>query len=202
MSFGLPNEAGKTYTRISDAIEKVRKERNDSVVFLAAVGNSWERGKDFPASDRNVIPIYAANSKGEFLPTNTTHTGKGSAKLCTYGTDIPPSISKEIQDHFPEADLSAGSSIATAIAAGIVAMTLSHLTVLPYLLELKGSEDVCAKLYTKSGMEKMLHAMSRSVGYQQHFIHPTWFWGKKTKDFDIFVSICRVVEELDEAKYD
>jgi hypothetical protein len=168
------------------------------VVFLAAAGNCWERGKDFPASDRNVIPIYAANSKGEFLWSNATNTGKGSAKLCTYGTDIPTSIIKEIQDHFPETDLSAGSSIATAIAAGIVAITLSHLATLPSLLDLRGSEDVCAQLCTKRGMEKMLHAMSLSIGYQQQFIHPTWFWGKKTKDFDIFVSICRIVEELNE----
>ncbi|KAF7503911.1 hypothetical protein GJ744_002992 [Endocarpon pusillum] len=153
MSFGFPNQPGKTYSVISDAIEKVRKERKGSLLFLASAGNKWERTRDFPASHQAVIPIYAGNSKGKFLESTPTQTGEGPTKLGTYGTDIPPTITEEVSVLFPKADLSAGTSIATAIAAGIVAMTLSYIAALPSMLKVTGSEQVCAKLYTKKGME-------------------------------------------------
>jgi len=75
-------------------------------------------------------------------------------------------------------------------------MTLSYVAALPPLLKFNGSEEVCAKLYTKKGMKQMLHAMSLSTGYRQQFINPIWFWGRKEKDVDVFVSICGAVEEM------
>lgn len=196
MSFGFPNKAGKTYPIISNAIETVRKSRDGHVLFLASAGNSWERRRDFPASHQDVIPIYAADSKGAFLGSNPTHTGNGPNKLGTYGSDIPQSIIREIQDYFPEADLSAGTSIATAIAAGIVAMTLSYVAALPSMLKLSSSEQLCANLYTKKGMKQMLHVMSRTTSYQENFISPIWFWGDKKEDLQVFCSICHAVEEM------
>ncbi|CZR61671.1 uncharacterized protein PAC_11568 [Phialocephala subalpina] len=196
MSFGFPNKPGKTYPVISDAIEKVRKDRDGSILFLASAGNSWERRRDFPASHQDVIPIYATNSKGAFLGSNPTQTGKGPKKLGTYGADIPPSIIKEVHDYFPKADLSAGTSIATAIATGIVAMTLSYIAALPSMLKFTGSEQVCANLYTKKGMKQMLYVMSRRTNYQELFISPIWFWGEKEKDWQIFCSVCHAVEEM------
>ena len=198
MSFGFPNKSGKTYPVISDAIEKVRQERKGSVLFLASAGNSWERKRDFPASHQDVIPIYAGNSKGEFLGSTPTQTGKGPKKLGTYGTDIPPAITEEVSVPFPKADLSAGTSIATAIAAGIVAMTLSYIAVLPSMLKVTGLEQVCANLYTKKGMEQMLYSMSLQTNYRQQFINPVWFWGQKQQDCDFVVSICSAVEKMNE----
>ena len=198
MSFGFPNKTGKAYLVISDAIEKVRTERKDSVLFLASAGNSWERKRDFPASHQDVIPIYAGNSKGEFLGSTPTQTGKGPKKLGTYGTDIPLDITKEVSVHFPKADLGAGTSIATAIAAGIVAMTLSYIAALPLMLGLPKIEQVCANLYTKKGMEQMLYTMSLQMSYRQQFINPVWFWGQKEQDLDFFVSICSAVERMNE----
>ncbi|KAM3081808.1 hypothetical protein ACMFMG_005252 [Clarireedia jacksonii] len=196
MSFGFPDKPGKIFPVMADAIEKVRKKRSESVLFLASAGNSWERRRDFPASHQDVIPIYAADSKGVFLGSNPTHNGKGSKKLGTYSTDIPVSIIEEIKGSFPNVDLSAGSSIATAIAAGIVAMTLSYIEALPSVVKCTGIEEVCAKLYTKKGMEHMLYAMSLRTGDQQQFINPVWFWGEKNKDMDFFVSMCSAVENM------
>ncbi|KAH8812803.1 S8 family peptidase [Xylogone sp. PMI_703] len=197
MSFGFPNQSGKKYTVISDAIEKTTKNRDGSVLFLASAGNSSQRRKDFPASHRNVIPIYAVDPKGAFLRSNPAYTGKGPDKLGTYGTDIPLSIIREIQDYFPNADLSAGTSIATAIAAGIVSMTLSYIAALPSLLNFQPGKEVCAKIYTKKGMEGMLHAMSLNTDHQGQFISPIWFWGEKKRDLDIFVSVSSVAEKMD-----
>lgn len=196
MSFGFPNKPGVKHAVISDAIEKIKKDRNDSVLFLASAGNSWERRVDFPASHQDVIPIYAADATGAFLRSNPAHTGKGSAKLGTYGADIPTSIIEEVQEYFPKAHLGAGTSIATAIAAGVVAMMLSYIQALPALLKLRGFQEVFAKLYTKRGMENMLHAMSLTTGYRQQFINPIHFWGEKKKDVEVFISVCSAVEKM------
>ena len=198
MSFGFPDKPGKTYTAISEAIEKVRKGRDGSVLFLASAGNSWQRRQDFPACHEDVIPIYAADSNGGFLHSNPAHTGKEREKLGTYGTDIPPAIIKEIQDNFTEVNLGAGTSIATAIATGIVAMTLSYVAALPSLLDFKASEEVYAKLYTPKGMRQMLLAMSINMGYRQHFICPESFWGERPKHLDVHTSICCAVEKMNE----
>lgn len=166
MSFGFPNRPGKTCEIISKAFSKVKKHRNDSVLFLASAGNSWDRMQDFPASHKDVMPIHAATAQGEFLRLNPSHRGEGPEKLGTYGTDIPSSIVKEVQDYFPGIDLSAGTSIATALSAGIVGMMLSYIAALPSLLNFPSVDEICAILYTRRGMERILLAMSLSTGYR------------------------------------
>lgn len=198
MSFGFPRKSNKTYPVISDAIEKVRKEREGSVIFLASAGNSWERMRDFPASHQDVIPIYAGDSKGQFLESTPTQTGEGPKKLGTYGTNIPPTITKEVSVIFPKADLGAGTSIATAIAAGIVAMTLSYIAALPSLVNCPQFEQECAKLYTKKGMEQMLYNMSLHTNFRQYFINPESFWGRVEGEFGFFVSMCSAVDRMNE----
>ncbi|KNG45787.1 S8 family Peptidase [Stemphylium lycopersici] len=193
MSFGYFDKPGMSHTIIEDAIEKVKKGRKDKILFIASAGNSWLRRRDFPASHKDVIPIYAGDSNGVFLESNPAHTGK---KLGTYGKEIPSSIVDEVKNHFPEADFSAGTSIATAIAAGIVAMMLSYAAALPTLMKNNGFEEVCAKLFTKKGMEHMLEAMSLTRDNEEYFISPIWYWGEKEKDMDVLVSICAAIEQM------
>ncbi|KAI0534378.1 S8 family peptidase [Xylaria digitata] len=196
MSFGISNERKRECKAISRAIEKVTNKRNGSILFFAAAGNSGIGKENFPASHQDVISIYATNSYGTFLETNPSQLEHGPKLLGTYGTDIPSSIIEEIQTPFPQADLSAGSSIATVIAAGIAAMTLSYVAALPSLLNYKPCEIVCAKLYTKSGMERMLYLMSVLKKEKHHFINPIGFWREKEKDMDVFTAICAAVEPI------
>lgn len=193
MSFGYYDKPGMRHSIIEDSIEKVKRGRKDSILFLASAGDSWERRRDFPASHKDVIPIYAGDSKGVFLWSNPAHTGK---KLGAFGADIPSSIVNEIKDHFPEVDLGAGTSIATVIAAGIVAMMLSYVKALPSLMKNVGFEGVCAKLFTKKGMEHMLQAMSLTRNVAEHFINPIWYWGEKENDMDVWVSICGAIDQM------
>jgi len=174
MSFEYHNELVTGYDIIDDAIHRVKRGRKDSILFLASAGNLWEQNMGFPAKHADVIPIYAGDSKGDFLWSNPAHTWKGLIKLGTYGTDIPLSIVNEVQSHFPKADFSAGTSIATAIAVGIVAMTLSYVAALPALFNESGYKELFAKLYTKKGMELMLQTMSLTYKYPDHFINPVW----------------------------
>ncbi|KAI1132236.1 S8 family peptidase [Nemania abortiva] len=196
MSFGIPNERKKECKAISDAIDKVTKERDGAVLFFAAAGNSGIKKENFPASHNDVMSIYATNSDGAFLESNPSQTEDGPKLLGTYGTDIPLSIMEEIQTPFPGADLSAGSSIATAIAAGVAAMTLSYAAALPSLLNFRQSEIECAKLRTKNGMQQMLYVMSAAKGYKRYFINPIGFWGERGKDLEVFTAICTAVGQI------
>lgn len=198
MSFSFTGKSERRSEIISESLSKVTKQRKDTVLFFASAGNSWDRTKEFPTCHENVIPIYAADAQGKFLASNPSHLGKGPEKLGAYGTDVPPFITQEIQERFPGADLSPGTSISTAIAAGIIAMTLSYVAALPSLLEVRGFDEICAKLYTQRGMKQMIRAMSLSTGYRQHFVNPIWYWGEKRKDVEMFVSICRVVHQMNE----
>ena len=193
MSFGYYDKPGMSHAIIEEAIEKVKKGRKDKVLFLASAGNTWSQRPNFPASHEDVIPIYAGNSKGVFLDLNPAHKGK---KLATYGSDIPSSIVQEVSTHFPKADFGAGTSIATAIAAGIVALMLSYATALPSLMKDNRFEEVCAKLFTKKGMEHMLEAMSLTRRESEHFISPIWYWGEKQKDMELLISICGAIEQM------
>ncbi|KAI8630893.1 S8 family peptidase [Xylariaceae sp. FL1651] len=196
MSFGMPNERKKECKAISDAISKVTKERDGSVLFFAAAGNSSIKKENFPASHKDVISIYATNSDGAFLESNPSQPEDGPKLLGTYGTDIPSFIIKEIQTLFPEADLSAGSSIATAITAGVAAMMLSYAAALPSLLNFKPSEMVCSKLHTRNGMQHMLYAMSVLKGYKHYFINPVGFWGERKTDIEVFTAVCAAVDQI------
>lgn len=193
MSFGYYDKPGMNHTVIDEAIERVKKYRKEQDSALASAGNSWSQRISFPASHKDVISIYAGDSKGVFLNSNPAHTGK---KLGTYGKDVPSSMVNEVKSHFPEADLSAGTSIATAIAAGIVAMMLSYAVALPSIMKNNGFEEILAKISTKKGMEHMLEAMSLTRHEEEHFISPMWYWGEKEKDLDILVSICGAIEQM------
>lgn len=193
MSFGYFDKPGMSHTIIEEAIEKVKKGRKGKILFLASAGNSSKRREDFPASHKDVISIYAGDSEGVFLKKSPAHSGK---KLGTYGKDIPSSIVDEVKECFPDADLSSGTSIATAIAAGIVAMMLSYAEALTSLMGRNAVEEICAKLFTKKGMEHMLEAMSPPCNNKEHFINPIWFWGENDKDMDIFLSICAAIGQI------
>src|SRR5690242_6190567 len=109
MSFAISDQAQERYNVVAEAIEKVVKERDGSILFLASAGNSRDRGEDFPARHRDVIPIYAVDADRRRWASNPTHYGEISNKLYTYGTDVPASVREEIQNHFIDADLDAGT---------------------------------------------------------------------------------------------
>lgn len=124
------------------------------MLLLVSAGNSWDGKRDFLANHQDVILIYASNSKGEFLGLTLTQTSKGLEKLGTYGIDIPPYITEEVSVLFPKTDLSAGTSIATAIVVGIVTITLSYIAALPSMLKVMGFEYLFSNLYTKKGWSR------------------------------------------------
>lgn len=181
---------------MSDAIEKVCRERDESVILLASAGNSPKRSKAFPASSPHVITIHATDSKGAFLGSNCSQGRNGPKRLGVYGADLPKLIRTKLQKQFPELSMQGGTSIATAIAAGSIGLMLSYVAALPSLLDYSRCEEPCRFMYTTTGMKQLLVVMSSCNNDQDYFLNLFWFWGDRKSDWDVFCSICSAVEEM------
>lgn len=192
MSFSIP----KPSTTISDAITSVRKKRGESIIFLASAGNSSsDRGEAFPAKHPHVISIYAADHQGTFLKSNPTRSGDGPRVLGTYGDNLPVAILDEMNKSFPDGDFSPGTSVATAIAAGIVATTLSFSAALPAFLQ-EHFRGYLEKLKTAKGMTNMLRKMSQDTDHRGDFVNPIRFWSEISKDNDVYVAMLAATEHV------
>jgi len=197
MSFSFP----KLRTAISDAIESVRTKREKSIIFLAGAGNSSsDRGEAFPAHHPHVISIYATDYQGAFLKSNPTRSGNGSRVLGTYGDNLPDSILDEMKKFFPKGDFSPGTSVATAVAAGIVAMMLSYTAALPGLVQAKLFKEPLEKLKTTKGMTNMLRKMSQNTDHRGDFVNPVRFWGEKSEDKEVFLAVCQAIADINVAE--
>lgn len=196
MSFGFSKRRGTGSKRISEAIARVTREREDAILFFASAGNSWDERENFPASHRDVISIYAADASRRPSEFNPSRIDKRSEQLYSCGDDIPLYILDDIHERFPKAELQAGTSIATAVAAGVAATTLSYVSALPTLLGNKGFEEACALIFTKRGMEHMLHKMRSVMSHGQHFINPILFWRERPRAMDVWVTISVIAETI------
>lgn len=90
-----------------------------------------------------------------------------------------------------------GSSIATAVAAGVVANTLTHADLLPHLNPpLLGLNIPLQRLRMKPGMERTLKLMVKgnTVDHGRLFFNPVWLWKYKQApessiDFNIGIAL-------------
>lgn len=193
MSFGFP----KVSRAISEAILDVNKTRNNSVVFLASAGNDVDKAESYPACDPSVIATYGCKSTGTFLDTNPIPSGAvDSRKLVgTYGDNIPSALVEELRTSFKDADFSPGTSIATAVAAGIVGLILSYAAAMPHLLHVDGAEMIYNELKTTEGMRHMLFDMGKSRDGLQHFVNPMRYWVYRSNDFKMFRGMCAALPQ-------
>jgi hypothetical protein len=199
MSFGFPyDDQG-----IREAIEKVQRDRQEDIIFLASAGNSSSDHESFPARHPAVISVYATNCHGAFLRSNASSTSNGAAVLGTYGDDIPDFIREEFSTTYPEV-CQRGSSVATAIMAGISATMLAYSTVLPSLVSLRGKaasplNNVFQRLWTTKGMEEVLHRLVQQDPDHPRLkaVKPMWFWKSRPDDIKRYAAIYDTLSDLD-----
>ncbi|KAH8194218.1 hypothetical protein TruAng_011615 [Truncatella angustata] len=182
MSFGFP----KFSQPISDAIHDVRKAREDAIIFLASAGNNVNRTEAYPACDPSVISMYATESTGTFLKTNPPPSEDSRRLLGTFGDNIPDAVLAELRARFLQGDFSAGTSVATAVAAGVVGLMLAYAALVPHVLSGCGAEGVYSDLKTTNGMRHMLFGMAKSWNALQHFINPILFWSYRSDDSSMY----------------
>lgn len=171
MAFGFPEEMPV----ITRAILEAQLNRNNKLIFLAAASNSGaNRREAFPATLDTVISVYETNHLGAFSDTNPPVDPRGPIVFGTVGRDVPSAWLSSVAGEVPKS----GSSVATGVAAGIVALILEFVSV--------GLKDTEARLpgeidrvWTRQGMISVLTRMSHDMGNRSFFISPISFFSGK-----------------------
>lgn len=190
MSFGFARED----EGICDAIDVLRKERNDEIIFLASAGNTYTDEESFPARHPAVISVFATNRYGQFLQSNATRTSSTAIAFGIFGEDIPEYLWKGFDNEEKSNACQPGSSVATAILAGVSATMLAYTDTL-YSFAPHGttSSRVLQCLRTSKGMEAMLYRMPRPQrlpdALQRKAVNPIQFWKDSPRDLDRFCAI-------------
>lgn len=199
MSFGFPRDD----PGIREAIETVMKERKDQIIFFASAGNSSSSDESFPARHPYVISVFATDRDGMFLPSNAASAARGATVLGTYG-EVPDDIGKEFVGTKYEGICKPGSSVATAVMAGIAATLLSYVDALPLLVGMQGvaastTNRTLRHIRSPRGMEAVLHRLAQDDPDHPRFkaVKPPWFWKNKSDDTLRYCAICDALSDVD-----
>lgn len=195
MSFGFP----KNNDAISEAIHEVKRKRR--IVFISSAGNSSSEKESFPARHPNVLSVFATNYKGVFSSSNAKIEIGDGVVIGTFGEDIPSYIYNEFEERFPGI-CRPGSSIATAVTAGISATMLAYATVLPKLLPAwKNDCRALEWLQATEGLEAVFKkTMARPQDQiQKRFLDPTSFWRDTPEPRD-FRRLCSILTSLNDVE--
>lgn len=195
MSFGFPRD----HKAIAQAIEDVSNEYG--VVFLASAGNAPDEDETFPARHPNVISIYATNRYGTFSESNSRRPRNRSEIFGTFSDSIPPEIVSEFDREFRDV-CQPGSSVATAVAAGIAAVTMAYVQVLPKLIPSPPSSEMkraLQRIQGSRGMAAVFRAMAQDKSDDRWFINPRQFWRLKNQDEARYNAISSCLWDVDRA---
>ncbi|GJC88681.1 hypothetical protein ColLi_11519 [Colletotrichum liriopes] len=174
MSFGFQHEVPS----ITEAITKAILERKGSVIFFAAASNSGGNHREmFPANLDHVISIRETNSRGAFSDTNPPVDPDGPAAFGTLGREVPSAWLRSVEGEVAKS----GSSVATAVAAGIAAMLLTVVSIGMADQTVHLPDDM-RKLWTRRGMQCVLARMSQNMGNRSYYISPVGFFTGKNAE--------------------
>jgi subtilase family serine protease len=166
MSFGFSKEMPE----ISRAIRQAVLDTDDAILFFAAAGNDGGNGGEmFPANHPWVISIRGTDSQGYFLRFNPPRNRHETVVYGTLATDVP---SAWLRDHPGEMHKS-GTSVATAIAAGIAAILLGYISGKP-----PGTVDKLLekRLRSRRGMLAIFEIMGKDMGNGCSYLNPWNFF--------------------------
>ncbi|PKK48405.1 hypothetical protein CI102_8124 [Trichoderma harzianum] len=171
MAFGFPEEV----PLITTALLTAQLARNNQVLFLAAASNSGaNRREAFPAALDSVISIRETNHHGAFSDSNPPVDPRGPIVFGTVGKDVPSAWLSSVAGEVPKS----GSSVATAVAAGLIAMVLEFVSVGMRDEEMRLPEEM-SRAWTRIGMVNILTRMSHDMGNRSYFISPLSFFSGK-----------------------
>ena len=155
MSFTISQEDRTSNTKISEAIEKVEKK---VLMFAPASNDGTNADRTFPAKHRNVLCIYTSNGDG-VISNRNPRPQVGDLNFSALGEFVEAPHANQAVERF------SGTSVATAVAAGIAALVLEF-TRQPLVKDQEPIQGL-KRLNTKEGMEmaflKMTSQDPRSV---------------------------------------
>ncbi|KAK1148502.1 hypothetical protein N8T08_009507 [Aspergillus melleus] len=149
MSFGFADEQ----PCINEAIHEALYRRNHSILFFAAASNFGGNGREmFPARHDAVISIRATNANGDFEDSNPPKNEDEANVFGTLGVDVPSAWPDRVDEVYKS-----GSSISTAIAAGIAGFLLEYIGSHP---PDKPFYAVQRRAWTRKGMHAIFKALA------------------------------------------
>lgn len=159
MSFGYR----KDKPEIKKAILGGILSRSEEILYFAAAANFGVREPEmFPARFPSVISMRGSNANGYFPDFNPPPRANEAIVYGTLGVDVPGASIRP--DGKPE--LKSGSSIATAVAAGMAAVLLEYAT---WKTHSSGDLEILRKLKTQQGMQAMFSSLAvRSLHNEGH----------------------------------
>lgn len=162
MSFGYITDHKPISQAIHDAI------KDKPILFFAAAANLGANERElFPARHECVISIRGTNGNGQFQDFNPPRNSREGKVFGTLGLEVPSVALNNIS----EAAFMTGTSVATAIAAGIAGMLLEYIN---------GKSGTSAyhrvknTLRTREGMLDMFEAMGTTPHDDGHVYVAPW----------------------------
>jgi len=162
MSFGFVQDINAIGRAIHESLSK----RN--ILFFAAAANSGANERVmFPARHSSVTAIRATDSEGLFQKFNPPKRSQENIAFGTLGLEVESATCGSAPDYVTET----GTSVATAIAAGMAAMLL-------WYVNMKSTEraysEVRTKLATQDGMMGMFHSIGQESQNGQYWYMVPW----------------------------
>ncbi len=164
MSFGFENNEKAVDRAISSAV----LDRTRQILFFAAASNYGANTTEmFPARHMDVISIRGTTADGTFENFNPP---RGSDEGTVYGTLglTVPGVAPGIEG---AKTYKSGTSVATAIAAGLAGMMLEFVNARQHL---RNFEKISAKLSTHRGMLAMFSSLSTSTMNEKYNYVTPW----------------------------
>jgi subtilisin family serine protease len=150
---------------VSNAISETLGSRDQKVLFFAAASN-FGGGKRvmFPATHKDVFSIRATNARGSHQDFNASLSKYDPFVLGTLGYRVPTAQRGGTETQIGRT----GTSVATAVTAGIVALILGYINMSPARMSWES-----VKTYDK--MLSVLEALSEEPEKMKRFITPDKF---------------------------
>ncbi|KAK2590082.1 hypothetical protein QQS21_012243 [Conoideocrella luteorostrata] len=180
MAFGFPEEI----PLITTALLTAQLARNNQLLFLAAASNSGgNRRETFPAALDSVISVRETNHNGAFSDSNPAVDPHGPIVFGTVGKDVPSAWLSSVAGEVPKS----GSSVAIAVAAGLIAMVLEFVGVGMRDEEMRLPKEM-SRAWTRTGMVNVLTRMSHDMGNRSYFISPDEWAENRLAEFNLWTA--------------
>lgn len=161
MSLGWEEEPRSKSGRrvISNAIAEVLQKQDQKVLFFAATSNDGSRSRDFyPAKHEHVFSIRATDADGYHRGPNAALPESGKVVFGTLGHEVPTASTGKTA----QAIVRNGASPATAIAAGLAAVVIGHMTI-------NGNYESWNNVRTHGGFEHFLYKITKASDVGKRF---------------------------------
>lgn len=130
------------------------------MIFAAASNLGGSRHELFPAKDPMVFSIRATDTNGKHQDFNPALPESDDKVYGTLGLDVPVANRR---GSGPSESTKTGTSVATAIAAGIAAIVIGH-------VKTNNNRPQWAKIRTFGGFQNMLRELSTKSDGERRFI--------------------------------